>query len=335
MIRATLLALVATLVGVASASASAEEHSEHTQPQFEHSKLGQSFALLQQRDAQLLSVGWRLAHANAPFCQQTQQSIGLLLQDLAGYGRNREAMRELLDIESDIAVQAIAPGSPADVAGMEPNNEVLTIDGVRLHESQAGGRPAWMRLSQITDSIDALLARNGSVAMAWREDSGELREAVLSGVEACSSRFQVLDKGKKAAADGKRVIFGRDFPGFEYAEPLFAAAVAHELAHNMLGHREWLSKAGRKRKNIRLTEREADRLMPWLLANAGYDPAAAGDFMQAWGPRHSGGLFRKRTHDGWDERAEFIEAEIAAIGRHSNGEGLADWARHFRRDIPL
>jgi len=73
-------------------------------------------------------------------------------------------------------------------------------------------------------------------------------------------------------------------------------------------------------------------LMPWLLANAGYDPAAATRFMKRWGPIHDGGIFRKRTHDGWDERVEFIEAERALIEELQQEEGV-DWRRHFTREI--
>jgi len=95
----------------------------------------------------------------------------------------------------------------------------------------------------------------------------------------------------------------------------------------------WLEREGRGRRNIRLTEREADRLMPWLLANAGYQPSAASRFMARWGPDHSGGIFRKRSHDGWDERLEFIEAELVQIDKVRHADGSADWHSHFRRDI--
>ncbi len=83
---------------------------------------------------------------------------------------------------------------------------------------------------------------------------------------------------------------------------------------------------------MRLTEREADRLMPWLLANAGHEPEAAARFMERWGPRHGGGLFRKRTHEGWDERTDAIRAEVAKVMVLLASEGKADWARHFQRE---
>ncbi len=102
-----------------------------------------------------------------------------------------------------------------------------------------------------------------------------------------------------------------------------------------MGHPYWLDQEGRNRTNVRLTEREADRLMPWLLTNAGYDPSAARRFMERWGPRHGGGLFRNRTHDGWDERAEFIDAEIVQIEQLRGEDGSANWREHFRREEGL
>ncbi|MFA9201437.1 MAG: hypothetical protein ACEQR8_09695, partial [Cypionkella sp.] len=125
----------------------------------------------------------------------------------------------------------------------------------------------------------------------------------------------------------------RKFAGFEYPEDELAAALAHEFAHNLLAHRAWLKGAGRKAKNIRLTEREADRLMPWLLANAGYDPAAAVRFFRKWGPGNDGWIFRAPTHDGWDERAEAVEGELPLIARVRASGGAADWRAHFRREV--
>jgi len=55
--------------------------------------------------------------------------------------------------------------------------------------------------------------------------------------------------------------------------------------------------------------------------------------MQRWGPRHDGGLFRNRNHEGWDERAEAISAEIERMRTFLAKEGRADWAQHFVREV--
>ena len=189
----------------------------------------------------------------------------------------------------------------------------------------------WKRLTSLHDRIDQALASTGSVRIAWRDQDGTAREAAIAGVPACGTRFDLLDGGGRAVADGKRVIFGRKFEGFGLSEDEMAAAVAHEFANNLLAHRKWLNTAGRKWRNVRVSEREADRLMPWLLANAGYDPAAAVRFFRKWGPGNDGWIFRAPTHDGWDERAEFVAGELPGIAALTARGKAADWRTHFER----
>ncbi|WP_338446850.1 M48 family metallopeptidase [Pelagerythrobacter marensis] len=290
--------------------------------------LAADLAALRQADRRLLAIGWRLTTGNAPFCREARPAIGLLLQDIAAYA-DPAAIRAANGIAGPVAVQAVAPGSPAETAGLRPDDGIAAIDGADPAAIPAGPANDWRRLARLHRMIETSLAANGRVELTLHD--GKTLE--ISGVAACPGRFEVV-AGKRAVADGTRVVVGRDFPGFGYREDELAAAIAHELAHNLLGHPEWLNARGRKRRDIRATEREADRLMPWLLANAGYDPHAALRFMQRWGPRHGGGLFRKRTHDGWDERAETIEAEIAQVEARLAQAGEADWSRYFRRAIP-
>jgi len=286
-----------------------------------------ALAALQQSDARLLAVGWRLATGNAAYCSDARPAVGLLLQDMAGYAEP-EAMRKAAGIAGPIAVQAVAPGSPAEAAGLRANDEITAIDGTAVAALPVADEEDWRRLLRLHDTIDSSLAADGRVGLTV-PDRGEV---TLEGVPACASRFEIIG-GDGAAAEGRRVVIGRKFVGLSYPEDEFAAAVAHEFAHNLLRHRVWLDRHGRKWKNVRATEREADRMMPWLLANAGYEPAAALRFMRRWGPDHGGGLFRKRTHEGWDERAETIEAEIALVEAVRAPDGSADWSRHFVREV--
>jgi len=53
--------------------------------------------------------------------------------------------------------------------------------------------------------------------------------------------------------------------------------------------------------------------------------------MARLGPKYRGGLLRDRSHDGWDERVEFIEAEIATLEAALAEDGEADWSRRFVR----
>ncbi len=282
-------------------------------------------------DQKLQNVGWKLARGNSRFCAQTVPSVGLQLQDLASYG-GPDIARAALGMSGDFAVQTAARGSPAALSGsFAQNREITRLDDADPNSWEAEERRYWERLTRVHDRIDTALTEKGMIAFGFADGT----VARLEPVSVCTTRFELAGEGKRAVATGDRVVIGMNFPGFSYDEEIFAGAVAHELAHNLLGHRAWLKENGRKRRNVRKAEREADRLMPWLMANAGYDPQAAYRFMTTWGPRHDGGLFRGRTHDGWDERAEFIAAEIPLIAQLIEREGHADWSVHFTREIDL
>ena len=294
-------------------------------------QLQQSIADLRAAEGRIQAIGWKLATANAPFCAAARPAIGLVLMD-AGAWPQPDKVRTALKLSGPIAAQAVPPGSPAAMAELKPGAEIVSIAGQAIADLPAPRSPDWKRLAGLHDRIDAALASAGTVEIAWRTAQGQDKRASIAGVPACPSRFEVLSDSDRALADGTRVIIGRNFAGFGYAEEEFAAALAHELAHNILEHRLWLGTNGRNQNNIRMTEREADRMMPWLMANAGYPADAARRFMARWGPVHAGGIFRVRTHDGWDERAGFIAAELPRIAGSQARGGQANWLRDFARD---
>lgn len=285
---------------------------------------------LQLRDGQLFAIGWQLAVANASFCDRAVPALGFSVLDAGAFG-DPAAVRRQLGLSGDLALGAVATGSPAAAAGLAVNDTLVAIGDTSLADAYPAHKPAWQRLIDISELLDAAAAR-GPVRLTVATSGATSRTVTLTAVPACPSRFEVLDSGGKAMAEGTRVIFGRSFAGFAYPEAEFAAAVAHEFAHNLLRHRVRLDERGRSLGNVRLSEREADRLMPWLLANAGIEPDAATRFMERWGPRHDGGLFRNRNHEGWDERADAIRAEVARVKALMTREGKADWRAHFVRE---
>ena len=82
-----------------------------------------------------------------------------------------------------------------------------------------------------------------------------------------------------------------------------------------------------------MTEKEADRLMPWLLINAGYKPSAASVFFREYQPTSGSFLFFRGSHPKWRDREEWVDAETAIIEPLMSGEGKADWRKPFAREI--
>lgn len=290
----------------------------------------------QQLEDQLFTAGYRLASANAPFCDETLPSSGFAIHDTASYGQS-ELVRANLGLRGDIGVQSVVEGSPAALAGLRQDDTILAIGDRMVETTWPPTKEGWERTVTLLGAI-AGEGEDGTLDLIVARPGSAMIRLAIPTAHVCASRFIVLDSGDAAWADGKRVAFGRKWQPFFYGDDdAFAGSVAHELAHNILGHLTTFGETGRKRTLTRLSERDADRIMPWLLWNAGYDPQGAVRWMERWGPKHGGGLLRKRTHDGWDERVEFIEAEIAnlnaLIAEHGWKRGEADWRTYFRQEL--
>lgn len=290
---------------------------------------------MQQDDARLQSLGWRLATANARYCSDVRPAIGLLLQDAMNYG-TPDAARAAIGIDEtravgDIAVQAVAKGSPADLAGLASNQQIAAIDGTRMADLPGARTGDYARLAAVHRLIDTALARNGKVTIAI---AGREEPATIAGVPACASTFAMQTDGRSAQADGQRVLIGQSFassrrPADVLDDPELAVAIAHELAHVILRHGARLDRGGNDPARTLAAEREADRLAVWLLANAGFDPAAGPRLMRGWGRRYDPAFHASGTHDAWEARAVLMEAEIAKLRQVMRATGAADWSRAF------
>lgn len=288
-------------------------------------ELQQSLRDLQANDAMLQTIGFRLASANAPFCADQQLTVGLQLADVRNFSQPTR-IRQALRIKGDFAVEAIAAGSPATQSRLAAGTEIATIEGEALGAIPAADANDNQRLNRVYDRVDAALTREGNVRIGL--GSGD--EAVLTGVPACRSRFELLLGGNGGQADGQiaQISLAALLKGKVDDER--AWVVAHELAHNVLRHRAKLKVIGRTVANVRDTEREADRLTVWLMANAGYDPKAASVFVRNWGSKGLAGHFTTPDHDRTETRIKIINAEFAVLEKvTANAAGLRDWRFRF------
>lgn len=291
-------------------------------------------AELARKDTRLQSIGWKLTRANAEFCTAAPLATGLLLQDAMNF-REGDKVRSALGHDSPIAVGAVAAGSPAELAGLAIGDEIVMLGGTAMAALPPVAPGNYMRLSELQDRVDMALSRTGKIVLTIFHASGlhapgdPPQRIELRGEPACPSRFELSSAIEVGAAEGTRVIIHPDALR-EASEPGLAVIVAHELAHNLLRHRVRLNRAGRTPAHVRATEREADRLAVWLLANAGYEPENTAAFMRRFGRHTDPGIFGDRTHDNWKVRAGTIDAEIAALrAAPRDAGGKWDWRERF------
>lgn len=264
-------------------------------------------------DARLQSIGWRLARGNAAFCAETSPAAGLLLLDAANYADPAQ-IRAALGLAGAVAVDAVAQGSPAALAGLRGGEEVTAIEGEPVSALPARAAADSERIEALHLRIEQALAARGSVSLTLADG----RTLAIPGEPACRARFLVSEGGSQAGADEHRVRLSQAALAAA-GDDEASAIVAHELAHVILSHRRRLA-AGTLA--LRESEREADRLAPWLLANAGLDPAAMLRLARA-----REGRLPSLSHGSWKARGRAIEAELAAIA--ALGPAPLDWRRRF------
>ena len=263
----------------------------------------------------LNAVGWRLARGNVDYCTNTRMAAGWVLHDALTFDKAASVEEER---SAAIWVADIAPNGPAARAGLATDDIPLTVGSVAVQDTPVGGT-VWQRLIDIDAAIGHALSK-GPVAVTFRRN-GVARQTSLTGQRVCTADFEVRAGEDDAIADRRRVMLGEDFVGFAWSDDVLAAIVAHELAHVLRGH----DSRGKSREDIREMEREADVLMPWLLANAGYPPELAADAIAKWGSNHEPRFALSRKHDRWPRRVEAVEAELAVI-EEWQAEGRAlDW----------
>lgn len=255
------------------------------------------------QEARLAAVAYRLTTASARWCPKTAPQPGWILEERRRFDTDdwAEARQVYGAANDDPFIAAVAPGSPADRAGLTRGASIAAINGEPV--PRLGDAPT----IRIDAAIVMLAALDPAAPLSVTDSTG--RTYRLDPAPGCASAFRLERKGAQAAANGILVRIRFDLSREVADEADLAAVVAHELAHNILRHPARLDAADdRSARRVRATELEADRLSVWLMADAGYDPFAAVRF---W-THHKRPLIRAATHPPRSERIAAIEAEIAA-----------------------
>ncbi len=259
------------------------------------------YAALARQEMRLASIAYRLTTASARWCPAVTPQPGWILGDLRLFAdSDRTAAGGVYGDADGPFIAAVAPGSPADRAGLTRGTRIAAINGEPIAPVDSGP----------TIRIDTAIVKLYTIdpAMPWTVTDAAGRLYPIAPAPGCASAFRVELGGAQAAANGILVRVTLKLARSIIDEDELAAVVAHELAHNILRHRDRLG-ADRSAARVRQTEFEADRLAVWLMADAGYDPAAA---IRFWN-RHKRPLVRAASHPPRSERIAAIEAEMAAM----------------------
>lgn len=278
---------------------------------------------LQAMDQRVASIGHRLARANLDICERRMPLSGLLVHAADQYpAKARPVAVSTFGLGEEPAVLVVVPGSAADRAGLQPGDGILAIAGKPVPRMTRSKKASYQRVEEIEEFLISSLEAGPATLDVLR--GGARRSVVIEPEPGCVSRVQLVPSAKlNAAADGTYAQLTSGIVDFARSDDEVALVIAHEMAHNILGHRVRLNEQKISRGllkafdgsagKIRKTEVEADYLALYLLARAGYDIDSAPGFWKRYGPAAFFEIFSDGTHPGRAARVAATEGTIAEI----------------------
>jgi hypothetical protein len=260
------------------------------------------------QDIEVAMIGYRLVIANAALCRQQIRETGMMIGTLAQYDAPyRASAARVLGMTAAPTVALVVPGAAADRAGIKPGDVLVAAGETPFASSPPrSGKASFAPVQSAMAMLDVALAGGRSDLTVQR--GGQRLVIGLTGDPACRARFDVAGADLDAVETRDNWInVSTRLIDFAATPDALAAVMAHELAHDVLGHRK--AKAAVQRQQ----ELQADRLMPWLMKRAGFDPGAAVSLWQRFKAIPFEGFFSDGTHPGWRERIAAVDAERARI----------------------
>lgn len=281
-----------------------------------------------EEDGRVARIVYRLATAGRARCSVQAPVTGFVLQHLSQFqASDRAGMIATLGLDRGPAVIALVPESPAAVAGVRTGDVLLAIDGVALPRDMDvfalfDAAHAHARADAIADLLGQAAVRPFTLTILR---DGGTRTLRLAPVTACVARVDLARSAQhNAYADGRHVFLTTGLVAMVRSDDELAFIVAHEMAHNILGHAAVMRgdtvkpglghTLGHSGVVVRGVERAADALGGELMLDAGYDPVAGVRVLKRLDGTDLGiGLFA--THDPARERIAAMRAIAAA--RHA------------------
>lgn len=298
----------------------------------------QTLEAIRAADMRLAEAGFRLSTANAALCDRQEPGHGIQVHTLDQYAPAlRPAVAAHFRFAGALAVAGVVAGSPAARAGIRPDDTIVRFGEIAI-PPQGDGPPSTERLVGFWTAV-AALPPAAPIRVELLRD-GAPATVTIQPVAACRTRYELaITPALEASANGEMVRISSGYYD-SFGDALVVVAIAHELAHNILRHRErlkavgaefgLLSGFGRNADLFRQAELQADTLAVHLLARAAYPADLASRFRQHPVAKARSGTFQSPSHPHWRDRLRVALAEEARIA--ASGPGAPFVAE---RDTPL
>lgn len=287
-------------------------------------------------------VAFPLLVKGVPLCgEKTRYRVGAFLINANALKEFAEAGRSLWGLTDIVQVVEVVPGSPAQAAGIKPGDLPVALNDWQVPV----GEEAVKRLDEKLEE----LTKTGAPFTVRLIRGGQTQAVEVFPVKACGFKVLLSEKDDvNAYADGNNAIITRGMLRFAKDDTELALVVAHEIAHNAMGHTD------KKMQNYLLGsifdllaaaagvntqgafgkvgaaaysqdfEAEADYVGLYMMALAGMDITNAPRFWRRMAAAHPGSIRASlaATHPATPERLLALEKTVEEINL-KKAKGLA------------
>lgn len=277
---------------------------------------------LQHRLAQQLRlrrVGWPLLTANTDICGgNVRPLLGFQFGNSHSFGPHastadndeplaatllRDSAIRTFGLGEALQILAVVPGSPADQAGIQAGDRLISLDQQPFHTGKGAAADASTRLRQLEPQSSTALKTTPPAIELQLYRQQQLLTVAVQPINGCDYPLVILNSDQiNAFADHRTIIVTEGMLDFASDDRDLALVLAHELAHNVLAHVPATSRNGLIGASIDLLlwshgipspgaftlgglnsyskafESEADYISLYLLARADYPLAGSADF---------------------------------------------------------
>jgi hypothetical protein len=272
-------------------------------------------------DGRVAEIAFHLASAGRARCATQVPSLGVVLQHLSQFhAAARPGIVAAQPLDHGPGVIVVVPDGPAAWAGIRAGDVLTAVNEAPLPPESGLLDPFDAdRARARADMIDNLLARPGPIAVTLLRDGMPI-VVRIDPVPVCPSRVRLARSSQRNAyADGTHVLVTTGLLTRLRSDDELAFVLAHEMAHNILGHAAIMRGGevshgigrtlGRSGQVVRGTERAADALAGQLMIDAGFDPVIGAGVLARLGYGDFG-LFA--DHDGASTRIAAMRALVDA-----------------------